>query len=338
MTPSQPQQPPQQTGGLQPVQSDVVRIVAPPAPAYMPHFNDQQLADLTAAIALYPDPLLSEMLPSATYVQELAYADRWLEQHPGADERLIADLPLNPSVKTMMHYPSVLNIMTDHLDWTQTLGAAFIYQRTDLMESVQRWRRTAVAYGTLVSTPQQDVLQQGPIIMIVPPPRQQVVYVPVYDPAVVYVRPVRPARDYITFSAGGFSLSFVQNDLDWHDHQVRVPIHHDDWDGRSGGDGRGGSGRGGDGRSGDGRGGDGRGGERGGSGRGGSSSPKAIFTRDDFKPVIPTKVITPQPDKKVVTIPSTQGRGTSTNPAPARGNSASSGRSGGSDNNPATPW
>jgi hypothetical protein len=313
MTPAQPAQP---ASGLQPVQPDIVRIVAPPAPAYVPRFSDQQLADLTAAIALYPDPILSEMFPSTTYVEQLAYADKWITQHPGADEGSIQNLPLDSSVKSMMHYPTVLTLLVDHLDWTQTLGAAFVYQPGDVMESVQRWRRTAVSYGTLVSTPQQDVLRQGEVIMIVPPARQQVVYVPVYDPQVVYVRPVRPVRDVITFSSGGFSLSFVDNDLDWREHQVRVPVHHDDRDGRGGGGGdRGGPG----------------GGDRG--GRGGPA--KAIFTHDDFKPVIPTKVITPK-DNKVVNIPAPTnppGRGGGN---PGRGGQSAS--AGGSDHNPATPW
>jgi hypothetical protein len=272
---------------LQPVQSDVVRIVAPAAPANVPQFTEQQLGDLTAAIALYPDPILSEMFPSTTYVEQLAYADRWLVQHPGADEATIGALPLDGSVKAMMHYPTVLTMMADHLDWTQTLGAAFVYQPQDLMESVQRWRRTAVQFGTLVSTPQQDVLRQGEVIMIVPPARQQVVYVPVYDPALVYVRPTRPVRDLVTFSGGGFSLSFAQNDVDWHNHQVHVPVHHDDHGVVV-------------------------------VGRGGPGG-KAVFTHDDFKPVIPTKVITPQPDHKVVNIPAGRGRG-------------------GADGNPATPW
>ena len=358
MTPGQ-QQPQQQAQpgyqpNLQPVSPDVVRI-APPAPVYVPQISDAQMADLTAAIALYPDPILSEMLPSTTYVEELTFADRWLEQHPGADEYTISGLPLQPSVKTMMHYGSVLRMMTDHLDWTQALGAAFLYQRQDLMESVQRWRRTAVSYGTLSSSPQQDVLQQGEYIMIVPPPRQQVVYVPVYDPAIVYVRPIRPVRDVITFSAGGFSLSFIDNDLDWRGHEVRVPRHHDDG-GPRGGDGRSGGGTSGGGTSGGGttgggsRGG-GSGGDPGGSrgGRGGSQvvDVKTNFIREDTKPAViyPTKVVTPQPGHKVLDLPA--GRGNATQPVNGRGviittqpsnGRGNGGRPGGLDGNPNTPF
>src|SRR6185503_1648045 len=100
---------------------------------------------------------------------------RWLAQHPGADEASIAALSVHPSVRTLMHFPTVLNQMTDHLDWTQALGMAFMYQRNDVMESIQRWRFTAVAAGTLYSSPQQDVLRQGTQIIIMPPPRAQVV-------------------------------------------------------------------------------------------------------------------------------------------------------------------
>jgi hypothetical protein len=283
-TPAQPAQPAQQAGGLQPMQSDVVRIVAPTPPANMPQFSAQQMADLTASIALYPDPILSEMFPASTYVEQLAYADRWLTQHPGADEASIASLPLDATVKAMMHYPTVLTMMADHLDWTQTMGAAFVYQPSDLMESVQQWRHTAVAYGTLASTPQQDVLQQGNTIMIVPPANQQVVYVPVYDPAVVYVRPVRPIHNAITFTGVGFSLAFVSNDVDWHDHLIHVPVHHDDPHAVIV-----------------------------------EHEPKVVFKHDDFKPVVPAKIVTPQPDHKIVTIPPGRGRG-------------------GADGNPATPW
>jgi hypothetical protein len=203
-------------------------VQAPPAGQPMVQLlSDGQLGDLTASVALYPDPLLAQMLPAATYVEELAFADMWLAQHPGANDDMIAQLPVAPSVQTMMHYPSVLSLMADHLDWSQALGLAFTYQQADVMQAVQRWRLQAVTVGTLVTTPQQQVIAQGNTILIMPPPQTQVIYVPVYDPAVVYVRPLRPRRDVITFSAGGLSLQWALNDLDWHDHVVRVPVRRD---------------------------------------------------------------------------------------------------------------
>ena len=312
---------------LPPAPPDAIRVVSAP-PAYMPQLSQAQIADLTSSIALYPDPLLAELFPASTFIEELTYADRWQEQHPGADDRTIASLPLDDSVKAMMHYPSVLDLMIGHLDWTQSLGLAFAYQRQDLFESVQRWRSTAVANGYLFSTPQQEILQQGTVILIQPPARTQVVYVPVYDPAVVYVRArpgFAPPRNVITFGGNGFSLSFALNDVDWHDHEVRIPRHDDPRDtGRGGiGDPRGGIGgtpRGGIGDT-----------PRGGGtispplGRGvtpplggrGLTTPdtKTVFVPKDPKPglVYPQKVITPTPDKKVITlpgtVPTTPGRG-----------------------------
>jgi hypothetical protein len=188
--------------------------------------SDAQMADLTASIALYPDALLAEMFPATTFIEELTYADRWQDQHPGADENAINALPVDDSVKGIMHYPAVMDMLVGHLDWSQALGLAFTYQRQDLMESIQRWRATAVAAGNLYSTPQQEVLQAGTVIMIQPQPQVQVVYVPVYDPAVVYVRPAlgrpRPVN-VITFGGPGFSLTFMHNDVDWRAHEIRVP-------------------------------------------------------------------------------------------------------------------
>jgi hypothetical protein len=209
---------------------------------------------------------------------------------------------VDDSVKSMMHYPTVLSMMTEHLDWTQALGVAFINQSSDVMDAVQRWRATAVDCGYLYSTAQQEVLRQGNIVLIQPAPRTQVVYVPIYDPAVVYVRarPSGPApRNVITFAGGGFSLSFIDNDVDWHDHQVNVP-RHDDRDHDHPGPGH-------DPQP-----------------RGGAGSPpptKTVFVHDTLKPTIvyPEKIVTPTPDHKIVTLPAaTRGGGRSDNP-PGRG-------------------
>jgi hypothetical protein len=286
--PPQPVQPiyQQQPGAvLAPAQPEAIRVVQPAIA--MPRLNDSQIADLTASIALYPDPLLAVMLPSSTFVEDLCFADRWQEQHPGADERLIATLPVDDSVKAIMHYPAALDVMVGHLDWTQALSMAFTYQRQDLFESIQRWRTTAIAYGTLYTTPQQEVLRQGTLVLIQPPAQTQIVYVPVYDPAIVFVRPtvIRPARDYITFSTRGFALSFALNDVDWRSHEVRVPRH------------------------------DERGPVLVGGGRDSGPRRDSIETREVFVPrdtkpgrAYPEKVITPQPDKKVISLPGS-GRG-----------------------------
>lgn len=220
--------------------------VQAPAMVGVPMLTEAQMGDLTATIALYPDPLLAQILPAATTVEELTYADRWLEQHPGADEYAISRLPLEPQVKALMHYPTVLRLLVGHLDWTQSLGMAFAYQRDGLMNSIQRWRLQALTFGHLRSTPEQQVVAQGNMILILPAPQREVVYVPVYDPQVVYVQRARPQANVITFRAGGFSLRWLDNDVDWRERQVRVPVRRDwdrrdgrpdDWDGRRPGEG-----------------------------------------------------------------------------------------------------
>jgi hypothetical protein len=190
----------------------------------VPQLNDQQVADLTASVALYPDPLLAVMLPAATYPQEIVSANQWLRNHPNPDELTIQGLPYQPVVKTLLHYPSVLTLMADHVDWTQALGTAFVYQQNDVINSVQRWRATAQAVGTLTSTPEQQVVAQNGIIQIMPA-APQTVYVPVYDPQVVYVRQQSWVRrdPVIRFNVGGRFGVWLDNDLDWRDRVVRVP-------------------------------------------------------------------------------------------------------------------
>jgi hypothetical protein len=280
-------------------QPTVVRVVQGQT-VVVAQLSDAQLSDLTASIALYPDALLAEMFPATTLIEELTYADRWQEQHPGADEAAINALPVDDSVKAIMHYPTVMDMLVGHLDWSQAVGMAFTYQRQDLMESIQRWRATAVANGYLYSTAQQEVLQAGAVIMIQPPPQTRVIYVPVYDPAVVYVRPLfgRPRPlNVITFGGPGFSLTFVHNDVDWRAHEVRVP-RRDERFGPGGGDRPGG-----------------REGPRddfrtppppaGRSGPGPVVEARTTFVPRDPKPGMsyPSKVVTPQPDKKVVLLP-----------------------------------
>jgi len=184
--------------------------------------TEQQVADMTASIALYPDPLLAAMLPAATYPDQLADAQRWLDGTPRPDELSIQNLPYEPPIKTLLHYPDVLRLMSSHLDWTQALGAAFVYQPQDVMNSIQRWRSIAQAQGYLQSTPQQQVIATGPSIEILPP-SPEVVYVPVYDPGVIFSgRPIygRPPIDYRECGPGGGWLDFG---LDWRDREVLVP-------------------------------------------------------------------------------------------------------------------
>jgi len=172
------------------------------------------------------------MLPAATYPDEILAADNWLQRNPNVDPDVIDSLDLEPPVVALMHYPTVIQLMADHPDWTQALGAAFAYQQGDVLDSIQQWRAVAANSGALVPTPQQQVVRVGPEIEILPA-TPDLVYVPVYDPAVVFVPGFHRDRDrdYIRFEIGGRSHRWLDDDVDWRSHVVRVPERHD-WDRR----------------------------------------------------------------------------------------------------------
>ena len=166
---------------------------APPAPPAQsaPVFAPEQLDQLLAPIALYPDPLLAQILMASTYPLEVVKADRWVKDPNNArlkSDQLAAALETidwDPSVKSLVPFPQILAMMDERLDWTQSLGDAFLAQQADVMNSVQRLRQEAQAAGTLRSTPQQTVTPVGQTIVI-QPASPQVIYVPVYNPVVVY--------------------------------------------------------------------------------------------------------------------------------------------------------
>jgi hypothetical protein len=150
-----------------------------------------QLDQLTAPVALYPDPLLGSILAAATYPLEVAEAARWLEDPAHAALRgdaLAAALEQerwDPSVKTLVSAPEALRMMNSNLEWTEQIGDAFLAQQAEVMDSVQRLRQRAAAAGTLRSTPQQTVTME-PNDITIEPANPDVVYVPYYVPADVY--------------------------------------------------------------------------------------------------------------------------------------------------------
>jgi Protein of unknown function (DUF3300) len=150
-----------------------------------------QLDQLTAPIALYPDPLLGSILAAATYPLEVVEAARWLEDPAHAalkGEALAAALEpqsWDPSVKFVVSFSEVLRMMNSNLEWTEELGDAFLAQQAEVMDSVQRLRQRAAANGTLTSTPQQTVSTQQNDITI-EPTSPDVIYVPYYVPATAY--------------------------------------------------------------------------------------------------------------------------------------------------------
>jgi hypothetical protein len=181
--------------------------------------TDEQIDQLLAPIALYPDSLLAQVLPACTYPLEAVLAAQWLQAHPQPDEAAIDQQNWEPSIKALAHYPTVLQMMSDHADWTQALGAAFTNQQEDVMASVQRLRQKALAAQALESTPEQQVVVEDGAIQILPA-GLEVLYVPQYDPAIVYVW--RPERYHLLFGRAYRIGRWLDNGCDWRRRWVAV--------------------------------------------------------------------------------------------------------------------
>ena len=203
---------------------------ADPVPGSYPQLNPQQLEQLLGPIALYPDPLIALILPASTEPADVVLAARYLNS--GGDPTQLDAQPWNESIRALSRYPAVVKWMDENLQWTRELGGAFLTQPDAVMNSVQRLRASARASGALVSTPEQQVVVEDDIIQIVPA-QPNVIYVPYYDPAVVYVMPqpgyYYPYGPYLTFGVGfpvGIWLSYG---FDWHDHVIVVGDRHHNW-------------------------------------------------------------------------------------------------------------
>ncbi|HEY6382377.1 MAG TPA: DUF3300 domain-containing protein, partial [Pseudolabrys sp.] len=171
---------------------------APTTPAATSPATDQllkpeQLDALVAPIALYPDNLLSLVLMASTYPLEVVQADRWVREHKnlkGEQQKTEVDKQAwDESVKSLVATPDVLSMMSKKLDWTLKLGDAVLAQQADVMDAIQRLRTKAEANNKLTSTKQQTVTkrqEQGRQVIYIEPTNPETIYVPYYDPAVVY--------------------------------------------------------------------------------------------------------------------------------------------------------
>jgi hypothetical protein len=153
----------------------------------------QELQALVAPIALYPDALVAQILSAATFPDQIAVANYWLEQNKNltgsALMQAVNKQSWDPSVKALTQFPSVLNNMAQNLSWTSQLGEAYHNQSSDVMAAVQTLRAQAKAAGNLKSGSQITVVQQTPQTIVIQPTNPQIVYVPQYNPAVVYGTP-----------------------------------------------------------------------------------------------------------------------------------------------------
>src|SRR5882672_3646059 len=153
----------------------------------------EQLQQLVAPIALYPDALVAQILAASAYPTEIVEADRWVQRHSDLKGQQLAQAvdqqSWDASVKAVAQFPSVLGNMDKNLSWTSSLGDAYVNQQQDVLDAVQTMRKRAQQAGNLKTTPQENVVNQGQTIVI-QPANPDVVYVPTYDPWLVYGPPV----------------------------------------------------------------------------------------------------------------------------------------------------
>jgi uncharacterized membrane protein YgcG len=165
-------------------------------PSQAPPYTQQtpeQLQQLVAPIALYPDSLVAQVLAAATFPAEIVEADRWVQSNPDlkgdALAKAVDQQSWDPSVKALCAFPTVLGNMDKNISWTSSLGDAYYNQEQNVMDAIQVMRQKAQQAGNLKDTPQQTVQTQGSDIVI-QPASPDVVYVPAYDPWLVYGYPV----------------------------------------------------------------------------------------------------------------------------------------------------
>ncbi|MGA2117513.1 MAG: DUF3300 domain-containing protein [Bryobacteraceae bacterium] len=193
-----------------PVRAQEPQAEAPPA-APAARLGAGQLDDLVAPIALYPDPLLTQILVASTYPLEVVEAQQWL----GANRNLSGTQLMNaarqqswdPSVQALVAFPDVLARLNQDVQWTTALGNAFLAQQADVMNAVQTMRERAQANGRLNSTPQQNVTtetENGQSAIAIQPADPQVIYVPQYDPMAIWGPPVWGVYPPLYYPAYGF--------------------------------------------------------------------------------------------------------------------------------------
>jgi len=156
-------------------------------------FSTEEIEQLLAPIALYPDELFAQVLMASTYPIEIVSAERWVKANPGLKDKALEDTlqkqSWDPSVKSLTAFPQVLTMMSEKLEWTQKLGDAFLAQQQDVMATAQALRAKAVAQGSLKDSKEQKVITEkteSTTIIKIEPANPEVVYVPTYNPTVVY--------------------------------------------------------------------------------------------------------------------------------------------------------
>jgi hypothetical protein len=203
----------------EPAQPQVVYQRTITRPIYHASYNSTSDADITnqaaglhalvAPIALYPDPLLAVLLPASTYPGQVAQAGQWLQANPSPSNVLIDTQPWDPSVKALLHYPTILTQMNSDPRWTESLGSAFASEPASVTKAIQEMRARAAAVGSLVSTQEATVVQDEEVLSI-QPAVESALYVPVYDPVYVYTQPT-----HVTFKTAFVTGPWLVHGCDW---------------------------------------------------------------------------------------------------------------------------
>jgi hypothetical protein len=215
---------------------------ATPTAAQSAKFSPAQIEQLVAPIALYPDGLAVQVLIAATYPLEVVEAARWRTKNASlkgeALDQALESRDWDPSVESLMRFPDLLQRMSDNLDWTKDLGDAFLGQKDDVLDAVQRMRAKAYESGALKTTKEQvvtrEIVKEKEIIRV-EPADPQVVYVPTYSPDAVYGPPPTPyypamtgyppgyvaTASLLSFGAGmAVGAAVWGGDCDWDSHDV----------------------------------------------------------------------------------------------------------------------
>lgn len=207
---------------------------AVPPPSDEPQRSAADLEKLAAPMALYPDPLVAIMLPAAAYPVEIVQAARFVANTNNLP--MLDDQPWDDNVKAVARFPTVIQNMSDELSWTVELGQAFVQQPSELMDAIQSLRAKAQSVGTLQTTPEQEVIVTNAVVeriyetqivyvtntvVQILPANPQVIYVPVYNPVVVYAPPpayvYSPLTPLIVFGVGiTAGIIIANNHCDWY--------------------------------------------------------------------------------------------------------------------------
>ena len=200
-----------------PKSSDVYNAGDPAADTKL---SEAQLESLLGPVALYPDALIALILPASASSSDIVLAARYLAANQ--DPLQIDHQAWDESVRSLARYPDVIKWLDENLAWTQQLGTVFLAQPAEVMQAVQRLRARARAAGTLIDTPQQKVITEGEVILI-EPASPTVIYVPRYDPEVVYVsRPYGWTQPSLFFGLGFGVGSWLSYDCDWRTRTIIV--------------------------------------------------------------------------------------------------------------------